>query len=105
MHRSRRNAFAVGFHAPYQARAAAVALDHLGESACQVFKSYHAEGPLDDSPRVQLWVPTADPEASEIPLWMHKHMRRKEWLRCETQEELLVRHAELPEEDENKIFF
>ena len=67
-------AFAVGFHAPYQARAAAVALDQLGESACQVFKSFG----LDDSPRVQLWVPTADPEASEIPLWMHRLISRKE---------------------------
>ena len=99
MHRSGRNAFAVGFHAPYQARAAAVALDDLGKSACEVFKSYHAEGPLDDPPRVQLWVPTADPEASEIPLWMHTHIRRKKWRRCETEEELRARHAELAQED------
>ena len=101
----RRNAgaFAVGFHAPYQARAAAVALDQLGESACEVFQSFGLDD--DDAPRVQLWVPTADPEASEIPLWMHRLISRKEWRRCETKEELLARHAEWPQEDENKIFF
>ena len=72
----------------------------LGESACEVFKAYQAEGPLDDFPRVQLWVPTADPKASEIPRWMHEHIRRKEWRRCETKEELLARHAEWPEEED-----
>ena len=96
-------AFAVGFHAPYQARAAAVALDQLGESACEVFKAYQAEGPLDDSPRVQLWVPTADREASEIPRWMHRLIKRQEWRGCETTEELLARHAERPEEDGTNI--
>ena len=101
----RGDAFAVGFHAPYQARAVAVALDHLGESACGVFKAYQAEGPLDDFPRVQLWVPTADREASEIPRWMHRLIKRQEWRGCETKEELLARHTEWLEEDENKIFF
>ena len=96
-------AFAVGFHAPYQARAAAVALDQLGESACEVFNSFGLDD--DDAPRVQLWVPTAHPEASEIPLWMHRLISRKEWRTCETKEELLARHAERPQEDENNIFF